>query len=787
MSRLGGHCVKGGGHGKLGEFSSQPSQPWPPGFVTGEGSILPDQLIPSFGPIYGSPEFLPPSVAAVRLSPSSTTPHLISGCAHGCVMSSDEIAHEIRASFPGTEDVIVDYLAGYLVDDAGEEEDVLQIARDILQSVAGDRDDVLERLMLKLGDLLEEQLNARIKNKSRPKLQKLDKVMDMSKTQMSNTIALSEGVDLESINKGKASRVDVKKLEKQEAKLRAKIEKRARRDLYEGSKLLDQHRKQINPLEAAANAKNKSKDIHLPSIDVNFGSNRILSGASLTLAHGRRYGLIGRNGVGKSTLLRHIAMREVPIPPHITILFVEQEIIGDDTKAIDSVLKADVWRDHLLKEQASLDAKLAELESAGDEKRFEDEREELSSRLAEVHARLTEMDAESGPSRAAALLAGLGFDEADQQRPTKSFSGGWRMRLALARALFVKPSLLLLDEPSNHIDLNALAWLEDYLQTWPGTLLVVSHDRAFLDAVATDIIHQHSGRLDYYKGNFTQFYSTKSERDRNMRKEYETQMEYRKHLQAFIDRWRYNANRAAQAQMKIKILEKLPDLQPPEEEETENFKRMNEVTFGYNPEKPILKSINFDIGFDSRVAIVGANGAGKSTLIKILTGELNPISGHVTRNGRLRVGYFAQHHVDTLIPTMSPVQFLASKYPGRTEQEYRSHLGNFQISGMTGLQLIGTLSGGQKSRVAFSLLSLQRPHILLLDEPTNHLDIEGLDALMLAIQKWDGGVVVISHDERFITTVANELWVCGNQTVSKFKGDVQAYKDLIVNNIKTKP
>ncbi|KXN89811.1 hypothetical protein AN958_04815 [Leucoagaricus sp. SymC.cos] len=723
-------------------------------------------------------------------------------------MSSEEIAQEIRSSFPGTEDIIVQYLAGYLVDDAGEEEDVLQIAREILQSVSGDREDVLEKLMLGLGDLLEEQLNARIKNKSRPKLQKLDKVMDMSKTQMSNTIAFSEGVDLESINKGKASRVDVKKLEKQEAKLRAKIEKRARRDLYEGSKLLDQHRKQqtyeemfmkINPLEASANAKNKSKDIHLPSIDVNFASNRILSGASLTLAHGRRYGLIGRNGVGKSTLLRHIATRELPIPLHITILFVEQEIVGDDTTAIDSVLKADVWRDHLLKEQATLDAKLAELESLGDEKRFEDEREELSSRLAEVHSRLAEMDAESGPARAAALLAGLGFDEADQQRPTKSFSGGWRMRLALARALFVKPSLLLLDEPSNHIDLNALAWLEDYLQTWPGTLLVVSHDRAFLDAVATDIIHQHSGRLDYYKGNFTQFYSTKSERDRNMRKEYETQMEYRKHLQAFIDRWRYNANRAAQAQMKIKILEKLPDLQPPEQEETENFKfpetekisppllQMNEVTFGYSPDKLILKDVNFDIGLDSRIAIVGANGAGKSTLIKILTGELNPISGHVTRNGRLRVGYFAQHHVDTLIPTMSPVQFLASRFPGRTEQEYRSHLGNFQISGMTGLQLIGTLSGGQKSRVAFSLLSLQRPHILLLDEPTNHLDIEGLDALMNAIKKWNGGVIIISHDERFIITVANELWVCGNQTITKFKGDVEAYKNLIVNNIKAKP
>ncbi|KAF8665140.1 hypothetical protein AX16_000606 [Volvariella volvacea WC 439] len=575
--------------------------------------------------------------------------------------TAEDIAEEIRTSFPGAEEVIVQYLAGYLVDDAGAEEDVLQVAEEILKSLAGDRVDELKKLMTKLGDLLEEQLTARMKSRGVPKLLKLDKAMDMSKAAISNTINLSEGVDLESINKGKASRVDVKKLEKQEAKLRAKIEKRARRDLYEGSKLLDAHKKQqtyeemfmkINPLEASASAKNKSKDIHLPSIDVSFGSNRILSGASLTLAHGRRYGLIGRNGVGKSTLLRHIAMREIPIPAHITILFVEQEIVGDDTLALESVLKADVWRDHLLREEASLNAKLAELEKEGDEKRFEDEREDLSSRLAEVHARLSDMDAESGPARAAALLAGLGFSEEDQKRPTKSFSGGWRMRLALARALFVKPALLLLDEPSNHIDLNALAWLEDYLQTWPGTLLVVSHDRAFLDAVATDIVHQHSGRLDYYKGNFTQFYSTKSERDRNLRKEYETQMEYRAHLQAFIDRWRYNANRAAQAQSKIKILEKLPELQPPEEEETEKFRfpdtekisppllQASEVTFGYTADKILLKDIHFDVGLDSRVAVVGANGAGKSTLsalIVILNVQADGIHGVCGRDAAIAV------------------------------------------------------------------------------------------------------------------------------------------------------
>ncbi|KAI9451534.1 P-loop containing nucleoside triphosphate hydrolase protein [Russula earlei] len=728
-------------------------------------------------------------------------------------MSSYDIAEKIREFLPGTEEILVQYLSGYLVDDASEDEDILSVARLMLGSVAMEKPDVLEQLMGTLGALLQDQLMRRDEAQSGPKLQRLDKVLEMSKAgALSNTIAFSEGVDPRVDQQGKvASRVDVKKLEKQEAKLKAKIEKRARRDLYEGSKLLEQTKKQqsyeemfmkINPLQSAAASKNKSKDIHLPSIDVSFGSNRILSGASLTLAYGRRYGIIGRNGVGKSTLLRHIAMREIPIPSHITILFVEQEIVGDDTTALNSVLKADVWRDHLLAEEARLNARLAELDATHPsdlDARVEETRDEVSGRLADVHASLADMEAESGPARAAALLAGLGFSEEDQGRQTKSFSGGWRMRLALARALFVKPSLLLLDEPSNHIDLNALAWLEDYLQTWPGTLVVVSHDRAFLDAVATDIIHQHSGRLDYYKGNFTQFYSTKSERERNLRREYEAQMEYRKHLQAFIDRWRYNANRAAQAQSKIKILEKLPEITPPEAEETETFRfpetekisppllQLSEVTFGYDLSKIILNRVNIDVGLDSRIAVVGANGAGKSTVIKLLTGELHPLSGQVNRNGRLRVGYFAQHHVDTLIQTMNPVQFLAHKFPGKTEQEYRQHLGNFQISGMTGLQPIGTLSGGQKSRVAFSVLSLQRPHILLLDEPTNHLDLEGLDGLMSALRTWNGGVILISHDERFITAVAKELWVCGDGTVRKFNGDVEAYKSLIVSNIKARP
>lgn len=321
--------------------------------------------------------------------------------------------------------------------------------------------------------------------------------------------------------------------------------------------------------------------------------------------------------------------------------------------------------------------------------------------------------------------------------------------------------------------------------------MVVSHDREFLDEVATDILFMHSEKLDYYKGNFSNFHGTKEERRKNQIREYESQMAYRKHLQDFIDRWRYNAKRAPQAQSKIKILEKLPELEPPSEEKLVTFQfsnpdqlsppilQMSEVTFGYTQEKTIIRDINIDVRMDSRIAVVGPNGAGKSTMLKLLTEENQPSSGLVHRNGRLRIAYFTQHHIDQLDLTKNPVAFMADRYPGKSEEEYRRHLGSFGITGMVGLQTMQTLSGGQKSRVAFACLSLQFPHILVLDEPTNHLDMESMDALQDALRQYQGGVIIVSHDERFINSVCNEIWICEGGSLKKFSGTIKDYKELI--------
>lgn len=431
-------------------------------------------------------------------------------------------------------------------------------------------------------------------------------------------------------------------------------------------------------------------------------------------------------------------------------------------------------------------------DTSADAATLDHEREGLDQTLGDVQAKLAEMESDKAESRAATILAGLGFSPERQQFATKTFSGGWRMRLALARALFCEPDLLLLDEPSNMLDVPSITFLANYLQGYPSTVLVVSHDRAFLNEVATDIVHQHSERLDYYKGaNFESFYATKEERRKTAKREYETQMVQRQHLQTFIDKFRYNAAKSSEAQSRIKKLEKMPVLEAPESEYTVHFKfpdvekmsppivQMTDVSFGYTKDKPLLRNVDLDIQLDSRIGIVGPNGAGKTTVLKLLIGALSPTSGLISQNPRLRVGFFAQHHVDALDLTTSAVGFMAKTYPGKQDEEYRRHLGAFGITGMTGLQKMEFLSGGQKSRVAFACLSLQNPHILVLDEPSNHLDIEAMDALSQALNAFQGGVLMVSHDVTMLQTVCKSLWVCDNGTVEKFPGDVAAYKKRI--------
>ena len=633
-----------------------------------------------------------------------------------------------------------------------------------------------------------------------------------SQRNISSTLGLAGGnVDLEAAAGRKVeSRVDRKKLEKAERKIRAKQDRKVMKNVeYEASRLLNQPDEMlsyeefymsVNPLQLGADAATKSKDIKIDSFDVSIAGKRILTDTGLTLAYGRRYGLVGQNGIGKSTLLRALSRREVAIPTHISILHVEQEIAGDDTPAIQAVLDADVWRKHLLREQEKVTKELSEIEeerakladTSADAARLDKQREGLDATLSDIHSKLAEMDSDKAESRAASILAGLGFSAERQQFATRTFSGGWRMRLALARALFCEPDLLLLDEPSNMLDVPSITFLANYLQDYPSTILVVSHDRAFLNEVATDIIHQHSERLDYYKGaNFESFYATKEERRKTFAREYENQMAVRAHLQAFIDKFRYNAAKSSEAQSRIKKLERMPILEPPEAVYSVHFRfpdveklsppiiQMANVSFGYTKDNILLKNVDLDVQLDSRIGIVGPNGAGKTTALKLLIGALEASAGITTQNPRLRIGFFAQHHVDGLDLNTSAVSFMAAKYPGKTDEEYRRHLGAFGITGMTGLQKMELLSGGQKSRVAFACLSATNPHILVLDEPSNHLDIEAMDALSTALQQFQGGVLMVSHDVTMLQNVCTSLWVCDNGTITHFDGTIKDYKKMI--------
>ncbi|RTG89811.1 ATP-binding cassette, subfamily F, member 3 [Schistosoma bovis] len=455
---------------------------------------------------------------------------------------------------------------------------------------------------------------------------------------------------------------------------------------------------------------------------------------------------------------------DLRLPPGVRVLHVEQEVVGDSTPALESVLQADIERHTLLIELARLQAEMKK--NSGTDQGLSSSTSTIESRVAEIYSRLNAIEADKAPARAAV------------SKPTKEFSGGWRMRLALAQALFAKPDLLLLDEPTNMLDMRAIIWLEDYLQSSSNILLIVSHDRSFLNTVATDIIHLNCKRLDAYRGNYDAFEQARSERLLNQQREYESLKAEREHIQQFIDKFRYNAKRASLVQSRIKHLEKLPPLIPPEKElkvvirlpDCEKLSppllQLDEVCFHYVLDKPILNHVNLSISPDSRISIVGENGAGKTTLLRLLLGDLEPTSGLRHAHRSLRIGYFSQHHVDQLDLKLSSLEFLMRKFPNQTEQVYRSQLANFNITEMLALQPIGSLSGGQKSRVAFVAMCMSNPNMLVLDEPTNHLDVETIAGLSDALVNFPGGVVLVSHDERLIQAVCNEVWVCTRMGIS---------------------
>ncbi|MCQ4312504.1 ATP-binding cassette domain-containing protein [Pseudomonas stutzeri] len=520
--------------------------------------------------------------------------------------------------------------------------------------------------------------------------------------------------------------------------------------------------------------------IRLQNLTLQRGPQRLLEGAELTLHPGQKVGLVGANGAGKSSLFALLRGEFAPdggdcrLPPDWRIAHMRQEVDTLDRLAVDYVLDGDT-------ELRRVQAALAAAEAAHD-----------GTALARLHTELDNADGYTADARARKLLAGLGFANEQMDLPVSSFSGGWRMRLNLAQALMCPSDLLLLDEPTNHLDLDAILWLEAWLKSYPGTLMLISHDRDFLDEVVGNVVHVEQRKLTLYRGGYSAFERARAERLAQQQQAFEKQQAQREHMEDFIRRFKAKASKARQAQSRIKALEKLEELAPAHIDSPFDFvfREADKVSsplldlaegrLGYG-DKVVLDKVKLQLVPGARIGLLGPNGAGKSTLIKTLANELQPLSGRLQRGENLVIGYFAQHQLDALDPRASPLLHLQRIAPGEREQVLRDFLGGFDFRGNRCDEPVLNFSGGEKARLALALIAWGKPNLLLLDEPTNHLDLEMRLALTLALQDFEGAVLVVSHDRHLLKSTTDEFLLVAEGRIAAFDGDLEDYARWLVD------
>jgi ATP-binding cassette subfamily F protein 3 len=517
--------------------------------------------------------------------------------------------------------------------------------------------------------------------------------------------------------------------------------------------------------------------LDIKNITYRIAGRTLFDGASLSVPNGHHIGLVGPNGSGKSTLFKLIASEldldggEIAMVSGASMGMVRQDMPDDDTPLIDVVLASDT-------ERASL---LAELEAPID-----------VERMSDVYMRLNDINAYEAPSQAAIILSGLGFSEAEQSMPISAFSGGWKMRVALAAALFRKPGLLLLDEPTNHLDFEAIVWLENFLLNYEHTFLIISHDRDTLNKVVSHIAHLDQKKLSLYSGNYDQFENALAQKRLGHQALFDKQQAHKKKMMAFVDRFGAKASKAKQAQSRLRAIEKMDMVDaliaeratsfsfPKPEQIASPIITIDDVDVGYEANKPVLENLNIGIGGEDRIALLGANGNGKSTFIKLISDNLSAMSGKIMRHSKLRVGYFAQHQSDELDVTLTPFEALRASID-QPEPKLRALLGRFGFDKTKSDTKIQKLSGGEKARLLFCMMSHDAPHIMLLDEPTNHLDIDARQALIQALNGYEGCVILVSHDPHLVAAVADRLYLVKDGGVRSYEGDLKAYRQLIMD------